>query len=68
MTTMVILYFIAIPLIIIACALIIFYKREYKYIMLFLIPNAILAIVMIILTQIKYNKSWENNTCHNLKS
>ena len=23
---------------------------------------------MIILTQIKYNKSWENNTCYNLKS
>ena len=68
MTTMSILYYVAIPLIIIACVLSICYKNELAYIMLFLLPNTILSIVMIILTQIKYNKSWENNTCFNLES
>ena len=68
MTIMSILYYVGIPLTIITCILIFCYKRELSYIMLFLLPNTILSIVMIITTQIKYNESWENNTCYNLKS
>ena len=68
MTIMSILYYVAIPLTIITCILIICYRKELPYIMLFLLPNTILSIVMIITTQIKYNESWENNTCYNLKS
>ena len=67
MNIMTILYYVAVPLIIIACVLIICYKSAYVYIMLFFLPNTILTIVLIILAQIKYNKSWENNTCSNLK-
>ena len=68
MTIMSILYYVAIPLTIITCILIICYRKELPYIMFFLLPNTILSIVMIITTQIKYNESWENNTCYNLKS
>ena len=67
MNTMIILYSISIAILIISSIFII--KTDDLLPLAcckFLI--AILIIIMLVLTQKKYNKSWETNTCENLKS